>query len=281
VSVLIGSAQQPGVPVASLVISPGSRIVVDALTKFGIQPVTLSMVDVALMTPYLPTAISVSPQIEISNIEVLNAPYPGYRITLRNLGSKGVSNVHIQSYRGDEKALSALKRSDDGRPMMQPGGSYTFDMNLTSGGANEFTAPGTWSPRPIDLIDFDSVRWDDGTYDGKPPFPNADPAIEGDSGRRLQLRRIIDALRKTLAGPSSGPELLAAAQQSIDALTDAEPDQLANAKLAMRGTKAAATSDIERFVRDLATAHDTTAVVKWLTAMLKRYEAWLARLSPP
>jgi hypothetical protein len=26
------------------------------------------------MTPYLPTAISVSPEIEVSNIELLNAP---------------------------------------------------------------------------------------------------------------------------------------------------------------------------------------------------------------
>jgi hypothetical protein len=192
-----------------------------------------------------------------------------------------VSNVHLQSYRGEEKALSTLKRSDDGRPMMQPGASYSFDMNLTSGGANEFTAPGTWSPRPIDLIDFDSVRWDDGTYDGKPLFPNADPAIESESGQRLQLRRIIDAIRRTLAGPASGPELLAAAQQSIDALIDAEPDQLTSAKLAMQGTKAAAIGDIERFARDPATAHDTNAVVKWLTAMLKRYDAWLTRLSPP
>ena len=281
VSVLLGSAQQPGVPVASVVISPGSRVVVDALTKFGVQPVTLSMVAVAPMTPYLPTAISVSPQIEISNIELLSAPYPGYRITLRNLGQKGVSNVHLQSYRGMDKALSTLKRSDDGRPMMQPGASYTFDMNLTSGGANEFTAPGTWSPLPIDLIEFDSVRWDDGTYDGKPAFPNVDPIIEGESGQRLQLRRIIDALRGTLAERASGAGLLAAAQASIHALPDAEPDQLENAQRAMRATKASALADLARFAQDAATPHQPDDVVQWLTTMAGRYEAWLRRTSPP
>ena len=37
------------------------------------------------------------------------APYPGYRITLRNLGDKAVSNVSVQAYYGDEKALSTLK----------------------------------------------------------------------------------------------------------------------------------------------------------------------------
>ena len=122
VSVLLGSAQQPGVPVASVVVSPGSTVVVDELRRFGVQPVTLSMADVAPMTPYLPTVVSVAPEIEIADVEVLNSPYPGYRITLRNLGSRGVSNMHLQSYYGEEKALSALKRSDDGRPMMQPGG---------------------------------------------------------------------------------------------------------------------------------------------------------------
>jgi hypothetical protein len=62
-----------------------------------------------------------------------------------------------------------------------------------------------------------SVRWDDGTYDAKPAFPNVDPIIEGESGQRLQLRRIIDALRRTLAEPASDPELVAAAQASMRA----------------------------------------------------------------
>ena len=35
VSVLLGSAQPPAIPVASVVISPGSRVVVDELRRFG------------------------------------------------------------------------------------------------------------------------------------------------------------------------------------------------------------------------------------------------------
>jgi hypothetical protein len=280
VSVLLGSAQPPGVPVASVVVSAGSHIVIGELAKFGVQPVTLSMLEAAPMTPYLPTVVSASPQIEVSNVELLNSPYPGYRITLRNLGSKGASNVHVQSYRGEDKALSTLKRSDDGRPMMQPGASYTFDMNLTSGGPNGFTTPGTWSPRPVDLVEFDSVRWDDGTYDGTPPFPGVDAAIESDSGRRLQLRRIVDVLTRTLAQPRSSLGMLALARTRIDALADAEPDQLDAAKLAMRSTKAVIRADIARFERDQS-SQPSVSVVEWLTSLLSRYQAWLTRLSPP
>jgi hypothetical protein len=109
VSVLLGSAEPPGVPVATVLISPGSRVVIDGLRKFGVQPVTLSMIEVAPMTPYLPTVSSVSPEIEITNVELLNAPYPGYRITLRNLGSRAVSNVHVQSYRGQERGAQCAE----------------------------------------------------------------------------------------------------------------------------------------------------------------------------
>ena len=280
VSVLLGSAQQPGVPVASVAISPGSKVVIDGLRKFGVQPVTLSMARVAPMTPYLPTVVSVSPEIEIANVELLSSPYPGYRITLRNLGTKGASNVHVQSYRGGEKALSASKRADDGRPMMQPGAVYAFDMNLTSGGANEFTTPGTWSPRPIDVIEFDSVRWDDGTYTGVPLYPQVDAVVESESGQRLQLRRIVEALKRTLAEPGSGPDLLASARTGIEGLADAEPDQLDAAKLAMRQIKAVVKADIARFERDQST-RSTAGVKAWLTSLLGRYEAWLKRLSPP
>jgi hypothetical protein len=282
VSVLLGTAQQPGVPVASVVVSPGSHIVINELTKFGVQPVTLSVAPVAPITPYLPTVVSVSPRIEIANVEVLTAPYPGYRITLRNLGSKGVSNVSVQSYRGMDKALSGLKRTDDGRPLMQPGASYTFDMNLTSGRADQTTPTGAWTPNPIDVIELPSVRWDDGTYEGVPPFPQADAKIESESGLRFQLRRIIDALRTALTDASAGPELLVAAHTRLEALPAAEPDQFEAAKMAMRSTKAAVTADVARLMlQPVEPSRSGIDERDWLTALLKRYEAWLTRLSPP
>ena len=282
ISVLLGSAEPPGVPVATVLVSPGSTVVVDQLTRFGVQPLTLSMADVAPMTPFVPTVISVSPDIAIADVEVHDSPYPGYRITLRNLGDKAVSNVHVMSWRGDEKALSTLKRTDDGRPLMQPGATYTFAMNVTGGGARDVSANGALTPRPIDVIELDSVRWADGTHHGTPPFPpQSESLIESRTGRKLQLRRIVDALRQTLAEPGSGPERLAAATSRIGSLPDAEPDQLEAAKAAMRTTRAAALADLARLAHDHAPPADAGAVVDRLRAMLARYEGWLARLSPP
>jgi hypothetical protein len=280
VSVLLGSSSGQEVHLADVLITPGSRIVVDALTTFGIEPITLSMATVAPLTPYFPTVVSVTPLIEIANVELLNAPYPGYRITLRNLSTKGASNAHVQSYRGEEKALSALRRDDTGRPVMMPGATYTFDLNLTSGAADTVTAPGTWSPRPLDVVEIDAVRWDDGSYDGAPPYPQVDPVIEGDAGLRVQLQRIVEALRETLKTPGSGNDRLAALRSRIDALPGAEPDQLAGAQRAMRATKAAALADIGRFESDGSAVDGSSAVTDWLAYTLKRYEAWLKRVSP-
>ena len=277
VSVLVGAAERPAVPVASVVITPGSHVVVDALTRFGVQPVTLSMVDMVPTTLYRPTVVSVSTQVEVAAVELLAAPYPGYRITLHDLGSKAVANVHLQSYRLQEKAVSALKRTDDGRVLMQPGDSFAFDLHLTSEAASNSAAPGAWTIRPLDLIEFDSVRWDDGTYDGAAPYSHVDPLVESESGRRLQLRRVIDTLRAVLAESSSRMDLLSTASERIEALPDAESDQLAAAKSAMRSTKRTARADLTWLAENAATRNDDARTQ--VTLLLERYEAWLARLS--
>ena len=104
--------------------------------------------------------------------------------------------------------------------------------------------------------------------------------IESDSGRRLQLRRIVDALQAALADRSPTGDLLASARLRIGQLPDAEPDQLTRAKMAMAATKATVQADIDRFASKQAPVSNDAAA-KWLTAMLTRYQAWLTRLSPP
>jgi hypothetical protein len=237
---------------------------------------TLSMATVTPLTPYFPTVVSVTPLIEIANVELLEAPYPGYRITLRNLSTKSASNAHVQAYRGEEKALSALRRDETGRPMMTPGARYTFDLSLISGDARTVPVP----PRPFDVIEIDAVRWEDGSYDGLPPYPQIDPIIEGDAGRRVQLRRIIDALRQTLNSPGSENELLAAVRSRIEMLPPAEPDQLAGAQQAMRATKAVALADIRWFEDNRSASSGSSAVSEWLGDLLRRYEGWLKRIPP-
>ena len=67
-------------------------------------------------------AISVSPQIEISNSELLSAPYRRLPDHAPRSGTKECVELYICSRIGARtRRLSGLKRSDAGRPMMLPG----------------------------------------------------------------------------------------------------------------------------------------------------------------
>jgi hypothetical protein len=102
--------------------------------------------------------------------------------------------------------------------------------------------------------------------------------VDSESGRRLQLRRVIETLRAVLA--ESSPRIdLTTASERIDRLPDAEPDQLAAARLAMSSTKITVLADLRWLAENGSTRPDDAR--ERVTSLLRRYEAWLARLSPP
>jgi hypothetical protein len=273
VSVLRGAALEDEVPVTSVVVTHGAHVIVKELRAFGVEPIDLSLDEAAPMTPYLPTVFSVSPNLEIASVAPRDAPYPGYRIPVRNLSSKAAANFHVQTYRGADKALSSLQRGAEGRPAMIPGGTFTFDVNLTSGRKTE---TGLLEPTPLDVIEIDSVRWDDGTVDGVPVMPSA--VIASDAGRRTQLTRVTTILRNAIHDGRDA-DLLARIKSEIAALPDYDEAQLADARTAMRAAKAAALDDVRRFERDRSIGH-APDVMSWLTATLDRYDRWITRLAP-
>ena len=273
VSVLLGPLRDRTL-VSRLVLYRGMHVVVDTLRKYGVEAVELSLADAAPLTPYLPTVFSATPNLEITSVELRNAPYPGYRITVRNLTDKAAANFHVQSYRGGTLAMSGLPRGAEGRPVLLPGGTYTFDVNLTSGGKH---TEGVWSPAPLDVIEIESVLWADGSSDGVPV--TASPLIAPDAGRRLQLTRITEILRTALESTAAGGNLLAAIRSEIKALPDQDDAQLPVAQRSMRSAKVEALLDVARFERDPSTPHDPAANVRWVKYTIERYDRWISRLA--
>ena len=95
-----------------------------------------------------------------------------------------------------------------------------------------------------------------------------EPLVESRAGLKLQLQRIVDALRQALGEAGSGPELLAAATTRIRTLPDAEPDQLEAAQTAMRTAKAAALADLGRLAREYNTVG--RIIERWRLVSLRR-----------
>jgi hypothetical protein len=214
----------------------------------------------------------VTPSVEIAAVDLLNAPYPGYRVTVRNLSDHAAANFHVQSYRGENKALSSVQRGPEGRPALTPGGSFTFDVNLTGG---RKTDDGLWAPTPLDVIEIDSVLWDDGTMDGPPD--TASLMIPADAGRRLQFTRIVDLMQRLMKDGDTSP--LTRLRAEIDALPAQEEGQVPAAQAGMRAAKQSALDDLTRFERDRSSVHDADDVGRWLAFTVDRYKSWIKRLA--
>lgn len=276
ISIMRQSSGLPRVPVATVVVSPGSQVVVDALAAFGVQPVILSMTEVELTGwQQRPTVSSRSAYIDVAGVERLTAPYPGYRLTLRNLGAQPVASIEVQSYRQQTPALSFIKRHEDGRELIQPGESFTFDIRVMSDVLSD--AQRAQTIHPLDRIELTSVRWADGTHDGEPRYPHIELTADSENGRRAQLRRVIEALHAAIAESRSSSDVVSRATARIARLPDAEPDQLVAAQEAMRAVKRTVVRDLDRLIairRSTLYDHDLLAV------LVKRYETWLDRLSP-
>ena len=274
VSLLSGPLMHDEQPVRELMIARGERVRVSELRAFGVEPIVLSLADTEPMTPFLPTVISVAPELEISAVELLSAPYPGYRVRVRNVSTRTVATFHVQSYHGADKAMSAVKAGTHGLPAMAPGGSYSFDMNLTSG---RRVGDGPVSPRPVDIIHIDGVVWADGESLGA--NNGASVAIPSDAGQRLMLERALAALRSAEHEPATAAVLLDHVRHAFEALS-IDGNRLPATQNAMRATRMAILNDLNFFAGDRSLAHDTETVKRWIAATIQRYEAWMKLLSP-
>jgi hypothetical protein len=274
VSLLLGRSHEQQVPVANVLVTPGQHVVVNALRKFGVEPIDLSLAEAAPLTPYLPTVFSRTPNVEIEAVSVRNAPYPGYRITVRNLSDKAAANFHVQAFGPEDKSMSLIPRGPEGRPVMTPGGTHTFDVNLTSGGHH---TAGVWSPTPLDVIEIDSVLWADGSADGTPA--TASPLIAPDAGSRLQFTRVVEIMRGAVAGPEIGDSLLARIRSELEALPDQDDAQLPAAQTGMRVVKLSALRDLMRFERDRSARRDSSTARQWVKYAIERYTRLIARMA--
>jgi len=274
VSLLRGPLMSDEQLVKRVTISKGARVTVQELASYGFAPVVLSLADAVPMTPFLPSVVSVSPELEISQVDTLAAPYPGYRVRLRNLSSKAVATFHMRAYGRPEKSLSTVKAGNHGRPAMPAGEEYTFDVNLT--GASPL-GDGSVSPTPLDVIEIDSVVWADGTTTG-PQVNAAATVIPTDAGQRLMFERALDILRQVSASPSSGQDRLVEIRRRFETLP-IDADRLPATQRAMRATRGVLIADLTRFENDRSILHDDGTVRQWIAYTIARYEDWLKRLS--
>ena len=146
-------------------------VVLSELERFGIEPVSLRLVNGSGADVPRPRTVTNVPSLEI---EIAGADRVKYKIEVRNLSSRGVLAFHINPAAG---AGSGTK------PVIAPGGTRDIIM---------------WVPRngPPSVVVLDAAIFDDGTWEGEIHIAAMLAARHvGDAFQYRQIGKIFDAAR--------------------------------------------------------------------------------------
>jgi hypothetical protein len=293
VSVRFGQPHQREEQVAEVLVRSGAPVHVEALTRFGIEPIRLSLAPVGALALHPPVVENRTTGLTIDGVELVAEVPPRYRVTVRNRSSKGARSYAMATFRLGRPALSGRQADPRARLIVGPGATHSFDIPL-SGAAGAVAVDGPVSPEPLDTIALTSVLWDDGTSEG-----DAKPAVQariGDLGRLAQLRRVIAALERAEVSAARNPETSTRElRREIEALP-IEPNAEMSAQL--RELVSGAPGDdyqgdailrvgMQRIkdlvLEDLATldGDGKGTLTQWLARTLAEYREWRARLELP
>ena len=231
--------------------------------------------------------------IAVIGVEIAPDGGPRYVVTLKNTATVDLRIFNLEVYRGGRLALSGGRRGPEGRPIIEAGATYTFDVPMSVSTASNF-APVAQS---ADEIRITSALWTDGAVDG-----NAKKALETvavDYGMFLQLAPVIDAHRRAAA---EAPADLRGVIEQLRATTaslsiDPGDDAVTVARLRMRFPDLVDAANARSLVKTGMDVVRTTAlkevstlgemartgkaddVVRALSQAADRYADWRSRLA--
>jgi len=193
-------ANEKHVSVGTYRLRENEKATTHELTKFGIEPLILTVVRAT------PTVVDSSPAIQplLENkteaIEVVNfyreVNPAGFRLVLRNNSSKGIVAVDLFIPSPDGNGGGGQRSEGYGRdPAIGPGATADYFISVSGGGRN---TPNGFVPDPPaqKALLIRTVVFDDGTYDGM-----IDIAVEITArrmGRKLQGLKIISLIEEMM-----------------------------------------------------------------------------------
>ncbi len=291
VSVFLGEAHEKEIAVHKGTLRMGDRVTVDRLVEFGVQPVTVGLKPLASTDFHEPAIVNHTPGLQITAIRTIVDPAPRYVVTVENLTERAVDSFLVESRAGGRRALSGVKGNEDGRVMVAPRGTYTFDFPFPTGPG---PAQGPWAPTPADEFSITSVSWVDGSFEG-------DPQAAANHRIRLMARRVqVERVVKVLQSATSDPVIsraLSRLRQEVDGLSievDAALEQKGMALLPtpdampvanvtpsirtiLQRVKSQASEELAR-IEGVAARSGADAARRELETMSREFGLWLAQL---
>ena len=185
---------------------------VTELRSFGIEPITLTLIDAVPPLPPAPSFENHTRSIDIVNVTSTNVPLPAYKLAVRNLSQKNVLALKVDVISDGRPRLLSFWQGERNKPLIEAGGVYERSLQVVF--ARKTTTayePGTASDSTIHIR---AVVFDDLTFEG-----DEDAACRFESfivGRRLWLKRVLPLLDQELANQALTPVEF---KQKFEALT--------------------------------------------------------------
>jgi len=290
VSLLYGRPHTERVQVATVRVTADGPVRVEALTAFGLEPVTLSIVPVAPSLAYPMSVVCASGQLDV-RVDPVAPDLPAYRVTAVNLSPRALMAFNYELYRGDEKIAGGRRKMDRNEMLAPSQGEHTFELPAAGRAAADRDDARAWPA--MDRFVVTSVLWDDGMVEGDPDMATSERALA--AGRALQIARILDLLREAAnpARPGTPAELRAAftalpvdgngrdAERLHASLPDPSLVPIGRVYQSLRAglvhARMSALGDLDRFWQVVPDGN-ADEFREWLTEAIAEYEAWLARV---
>jgi hypothetical protein len=288
VAVLYGKSMDAGTLLGTYHARENEKLVVSALTRFGIEPFEITLVRTAPIVPSAPKLENNTKALDIVSVQPEGLSLPSYQLTLRNVSAKNVSAIMINVVEDKSHVGGAFLQGEEGQPLIAAGNLYTAVNLLVT--KSEITAGGyvPSASGPISIVVTTAI-FDDGTYEGA-----VGPALMFQTfvlGRRTVFKKLVTFLERQIAELEDQPDVIAQFKERLLALRyeidDNDAKELLGPFPNARASKRSAEGTIHflqrQLVADLNSYAATPAAQRpgfksWLVSTRQKYAAWLSRI---
>ena len=183
-------ANRSTVPVATVRVAADRPVEVGELRRYGVEPITLSIVSIPATYAFAPRGVSVSAYVDVKAAPV-GPNAAAYRVTITNRAPFPLMWFRFEAHRCEGSPISGVKRANRDFPLVMPNGEYTFELPSGSMGQSSGDDPGAW--HPVDLVEVTSLMWQDGAVEGSKE--TAAQKYGWDRQRSNYLRAVLTILR--------------------------------------------------------------------------------------
>ena len=261
VALCYGGPGQNCVTVGTVRLADEQPVRVEGLRRYGVEPITLSLVQLDPSTAYAPEVTSVSGLLT-ARAEALGANVSAYRVVVTNRSIQPLMWLQFKAYRANRLAILGRPRGKRNMPLIPPNADYTFEISNNTAGLQAADGSETW--QPLDRIELTSMMWQDGVVEGDQASAAEQRGV--DMRRAEQLQSLLALLRAAPGRPLTSVRTEIAQSMTADLETRRARDSILE--------------EVDRFAK-AQTPSTAPEFRAWLGRTIPEYEQWLSRIAKP